>query len=182
MRPGWTKKNGKKYRYYICINMDKHSKDVCPVRRISAGKAEEAVMKQLRAILQRPEIVAHTTRTDLIREANLTERDVRRHLSNLDSIWDHLFPVEQSRIVGLLFESICVGPKGIDMVLRSDGLSGLMAELTDGKECEKILGKACGQTRAPTRGQPRGKEQQQTQGQPKPKVRESKRQTCRASP
>ncbi|MBU2652551.1 MAG: recombinase family protein, partial [Bacteroidetes bacterium] len=90
MRPGWTKKNGRKYRYYVCINMDKHPKDVCPVRRISAAEAEDAVMRQLRIILQRPEIVAHTARAEAIVEANLTEGDIRHYLRNVDAVWEYL--------------------------------------------------------------------------------------------
>jgi len=135
MRPGWTRKNGKKYRYYICISQDKKLTEDCPVRRISAAKAEEAVMQQLRVILQRPEIVAHTARAEAIGEAQLTEGDVRRAFRNIDAVWEHLFPVEQARIAGLLFESIAVGTGGIDMTVRSSGLTGLMAELT--AECSQ---------------------------------------------
>ncbi len=136
MRPGWTRKKGKKYRYYVCINMDKRLKEDCAVRRISAAKAEEAVMRQLRVILQRPEVIAYTARAEAITEANLTEADVRRAFRNVDAVWEHLFPAEQARIVGLLFESVSVGPNGIDMTLRSDGLSGLLAELV-GREGQR---------------------------------------------
>lgn len=129
MRPGWTKKNGKKYRYYICINMDKHPKEACPVRRISAAKAEAAVMQQIRIILQRPEIIAHTARTEAILAENLTEGDVRHYMRKIETVWEHLFPAEQSRIIKLLFESISVGPSGIDMIMHADGLCSLMTEL-----------------------------------------------------
>jgi len=135
MRPGWTRKNGKKYRYYICLSQDKKLTEDCPVRRISAAKAEETVMRQLRTILQQPEIIAHTARADAIAEAQPTEADVRRAFHNIDAVWEHLFPVEQARIVGLLFESIAVGTGGIDMTVRSNGLTGLMAELTT--ECSQ---------------------------------------------
>jgi hypothetical protein len=134
MRPGWTRKNGKKYRYYICLSQDKKLTEDCPVRRISAAKAEEAVMQQLRVILQRPEIVAHTARADALAEAKLTEGDVRRAFRNIDAVWEHLFPVEQARVVSLLFESVAVSTGGIDMTVKSNGLTGLTAELVSEAE------------------------------------------------
>jgi len=137
MKPGWTKKNGRKYRYYVCINTDRRLKEDCPVRRISAAKAEEAVMRQLRIILQRPEIVAQTARADAIVEAKLTESDVRQAFRNVDAVWEYLFPVEQARLAQLLLLHVEVAPNGMEVQLRTDGLTGLIHEVVLGQDKRK---------------------------------------------
>lgn len=130
MRPGWSSKKGKKYRYYICLQLDKQNKEVCPVRRISAAKAEDAVLNQLRAILSGPEILAHAARSEDIAAAGLSEQDVAKALKNVDGVWDYLFPVEQARIAQTLLESVSIAPNGIDVKVKSEGLSSLLLEIT----------------------------------------------------
>ena len=54
---------------------------------------------------------------------------VRDALSNVDPLWDELFPAEQARIVRLLVERVEVGPDGADIRLRTAGLTSLVREL-----------------------------------------------------
>ena len=62
MGPTFAKKNGKTYRYYLCIAASKNGYDSCPVRTIAAGEIEGAVMEQLRAVFRSPEMIAETYR------------------------------------------------------------------------------------------------------------------------
>ena len=139
MKPAWSNKNGKVYRYYVCIQLDKQPKECCQIRRISAAKAEDAVMSQLRVILSQPEIIAHTARTEHMKNERITERDIREILNNLDAVWECLFPVEQTRIIHLLLESVSIAPNGIDVRVKHNGLTGLLTELTGNKEKENRL-------------------------------------------
>ena len=50
-------------------------------------------------------------------------------LQRLDPLWDELFPAEQARIVQLLVERVDVGPDGVDIRLRTEGLANLAADL-----------------------------------------------------
>lgn len=100
------------------------------MRRISAVKAEEAVLSQLRAILSGPEILAHAARSEDIIAAGLTEQDVAEALHNFDAVWEYLFPVEQARIAQTLLESVSIAPNGIDVKVKSEGLSSLLLEIT----------------------------------------------------
>jgi len=44
-------------------------------------------------------------------------------------LWGQLFPAEQARIVHLLVERVDVGLDGVDIRLRMEGLSSLVADL-----------------------------------------------------
>jgi site-specific DNA recombinase len=62
MGPTFARKNGKTYRYYLCIAASKNGYDSCPVRTVAAGEIEGAVLEQLRAVFRSPELIAETYR------------------------------------------------------------------------------------------------------------------------
>jgi len=129
MSPTHTRKGGRLYRYYVAAELLKQDAASCSVRRLPAAEIESAVVDQLRALLRAPEIIVRTWR--LARESmdGLTEGDVRDALERLDPLWDELFPAEQARIVQLLVERVDVSPDGLDIRLRTDGLTNLVADL-----------------------------------------------------
>jgi len=60
MSPVATESKGKLYRYYLCGRASKNGYDSCPVKSVSAGEVEQAVIHQLRSIFSSPEMVAQT--------------------------------------------------------------------------------------------------------------------------
>ena len=60
MGPTFTKRRGRVYRYYACIHGSKHGAGSCPVGSVPAGEIEGAVIEQLRAVFESPEVVAAT--------------------------------------------------------------------------------------------------------------------------
>jgi DNA invertase Pin-like site-specific DNA recombinase len=136
--PSHSKKGNKRYRYYRCLQSAKVNVDHCPVRSVAAGIAEDAVVKQLRAVLNRPEIIAPAARAAQEDAPDITEREVADVLRGLDAVWDALFPLEQARIIQLLVETVVVTTDGLDIRVRTNGLRGLLQELqgvaTEGKE------------------------------------------------
>jgi site-specific DNA recombinase len=56
----YTIRKGKMYRYYVCSTASKMGYDTCPVRTVSAGEIEQAVVGQLRVVFNSPEMVAQT--------------------------------------------------------------------------------------------------------------------------
>lgn len=62
----------------------------------------------------------------------LAESDVTRAFGRLEAIWDELFPAEQERIVQLLVEKVEVGPEGLEVRLRADGLRSLVTDVKEG--------------------------------------------------
>ena len=53
----FTRKDGRTYRYYLCLHANKNGYAACPVKTVSAGTVENAVTAQLRAMLRCPEEV-----------------------------------------------------------------------------------------------------------------------------
>ena len=129
----FTRKNGRLYRYYLCVRAAKESYDACPVRSVSAGVIEAAVMAHLRDVLRAPEIAARAIRqaqiADESGEPPLPQEELIDALQRIDPAWDELFPAEQARIVELLVESVVVLPDRLDLRLRAEGLRSLAAEV-----------------------------------------------------
>jgi len=139
MTPSHTRKNGKQYRYYVCMHATKNGRDTCSVRTVPAGEIEDAVISQVRALLSTPEMVARTARAARLwsRDESLTAKEVVESLQRLDTIWEELFPAEQARILRLLVERLDVGTEGVDLRLRTEGLHSLVAELREAERPEE---------------------------------------------
>ena len=129
MTPSRTRRNGKLYRYYVSTDVLKRDADSCPIRRVPAGEIENAVIDQLRGLLRAPEIVVRTWRAARQAMGEISEAEVREALERLDPLWDELFPAEQARIVQLLVERVEVQLDGLNMRLRTAGLTKLVDDL-----------------------------------------------------
>ncbi|MBF0460873.1 MAG: recombinase family protein [Magnetococcales bacterium] len=131
MKPTFSSKGGRTYRYYTCQSADKNGADACPTKTVAAGEVEAIVIKQMRTMLRTPEIIVNTWQAD----GEVSERDVGEALRRLDPVWEELFPVEQQRLVQLLIGRVDMAKDGVQVHLRSGGLSLLAHELVDiGKE------------------------------------------------
>ncbi|MEO5355597.1 MAG: recombinase family protein, partial [Magnetococcus sp. XQGC-1] len=125
MRPTFTRKKGRLYRYYVCHGADKHGRETCPLRTVAAGEIEAMVVAQVRTMLSAPEMVVKTWQS----EEGISERDVVEALRRLDPVWEELFPVEQHRLVQLLISNVDVEKGGVQVHLRATGLNTLAREL-----------------------------------------------------
>jgi DNA invertase Pin-like site-specific DNA recombinase len=132
MSPTHTRRKGRLYRYYVSQDVLKRGEASCPVRRVAAGEIEAAVVDQLRRVLTAPEIIVRTWKAARAQDRSITEDEVRDALFSFDPIWDALFPAEQSRIVQLLVDRVDVGVDGLDIHIRTEGLTGLVGELRSG--------------------------------------------------
>jgi hypothetical protein len=129
MTPTHSRRRGRLYRYYVTTTVLKQDATACPVKRVPAGEIERAVVEQIRALVQTPEIIVRTWKAARRQDATITERDVREALDRFDPLWEELFPAEQARIVQLLVERIDVTLDGIDIRLRVEGLTELVRDL-----------------------------------------------------
>ena len=132
MAPTHTRKGGRLYRYYVSTAVLKQGRDACPVGRVPAGEVEAAVIGQVRHLLATPEIVVRTWRAAREQDCATSEGEVRAALSDLDPVWDELFPAEQARVVQLLLERVDVAKDGLAIRLRTDGLASLVQDLRAG--------------------------------------------------
>lgn len=129
MTPTHTRKNGRLYRYYISTSLIKSGAGSCSVGRIPAAAIEEAVIDQIRRLVQSPEIIVSTWRAAKQNLPKLSERQVRTAMLNFDGIWGQLFPAEQTRVIQLLVKRVDIIEGGANVTLNVGGLSGLFKEL-----------------------------------------------------
>jgi site-specific DNA recombinase len=74
-----------------------------------------------------------TWRTAWAEQDDVTEDEVREALTELDPLWDELFPAEQARIVQLLVERVDVRMQRVEIRLRPNGLTELVREMAGGR-------------------------------------------------
>ena len=128
MTPSHTRKGGKLYRYYVATDAIRQGYSECVVRGVPAAEVEEAVLAQVRHLLQTPEVIARTWAAAKP-ESAMPEREVVEIITAFAPLWDELFPAEQARVLRLLVERVDLSPQGIHVHLRADGLQTLVAEL-----------------------------------------------------
>jgi site-specific DNA recombinase len=75
------------------------------------------------------------SRCEAYQSSNITEQDVCEAFQKVETFWKDLFPVERNRLIRLLVDKIEIRETGIDMELRTNGLTILIAELA-GLACE----------------------------------------------
>ncbi|ABC32283.1 Site-specific recombinase [Hahella chejuensis KCTC 2396] len=124
-----TKKNGKRYRYYIPQRDAKEGAGASGLPRLPAAELEAAVLEQLRGILRSPTLLREMAPVAAGIDPELDEAKVAVAMLRLDEIWEQLFPVEQSRIVRLLVEKVVVSPNDLEVRLRMNGIERMALEL-----------------------------------------------------
>ncbi len=130
MSPTHTRKGQRLYRYYVSQRLIKGERDDATINRVPAAEIERAVIDQLRILLRSPEIIVATWRAAKKDLPDLTQNEVREALVSFDPLWDELFPAEQARIVQLLVDRVQVTADGIDISLRTEGLTAFLCELS----------------------------------------------------
>ena len=124
-----TKKNGRRYRYYVPQRDAKEHAGASGLPRLPAAELESAVLDQLRAILRSPDLLGEMLPQAIKLDPTLDEARITVAMTRLDVIWDQLFPAEQARIVKLLVGKVIVSPTNIELRLRTNGIERLVLEL-----------------------------------------------------
>lgn len=75
------------------------------------------------------------SRCTAFQNSNITEQDVSEAFLSVETFWQDLFPVKRNRLIRLLVEKIEIRETGIDMELKTNGLTTLITELA-GLACE----------------------------------------------
>jgi len=107
----------------------KRGADACPISRVPAGEIEAAVVDQLRLMPRSPEIIVVAWRAARLEIEGLSEAAVRGAPEGVDPVWDELFPAELARIVQLLVDRIDLGPEGLEVRLRVQGMAHMVRGL-----------------------------------------------------
>ena len=131
MTPTSTKKGAKLYRYYVSMDVIRNretGEETAPTR-LAAGMGEDAVVTEVRRILQTPQMVAQVM-TALKKERDaVSEADAIAALHEFRALWARLFPAEQSRIIQLLVRRVTVTAAGREVDIRREGIAGVIREM-----------------------------------------------------
>jgi site-specific DNA recombinase len=99
------------------------------------GKTEMLTTVNRQAVELSKQLANVKKRCTVYQGANITEFDISEAFQNVEGFWEDLFPVERNRLIRLLVDKVEIRETGIDMELRTNGLTTLIAELA-GLACE----------------------------------------------
>ena len=132
MTPTYTRKGDRLYHYYISMDAIQNRTTLADAgpARLSAAMVDGAVIAEMRRMIATPEVAARVIQTFKQEGTCMDERAIVEALTRFDDLWASLFPAEQSRITRLLVSRVTVGPAGIAVDLRHQGIGGLVRDLT----------------------------------------------------
>jgi hypothetical protein len=90
---------------------------------------EATVVEQLRCVLRSPRMVDDVVARAVGLDRSLDEAQVTVAMTQVDRIWEQLFPAEQARIVRLLVERVVVTRERIDVRMRPSGIEELAHQM-----------------------------------------------------
>jgi site-specific DNA recombinase len=123
-----TKANGRTYRYYLSTRDTHEGPGTSGMPRLPAGELEGAVVDQLRRVLRAPEMIEAMIPQAVALDPTLDEAKVTVAMTQVDRVWDQLFPAEQQRLVRLLVERVIISPTNMELRLRPGGIGSLAAD------------------------------------------------------
>jgi hypothetical protein len=126
MHPTFTRKQGKEYRYYISRAEQRFGAAARTCARLPAEAVEAATVAQIKSVLSSPEAIAAVCRE--LEGQPIGEDVAVLALTRLGETWDHLFPVEQHRLMNLMIERIDLVEGGLKITWRELGWKELLGE------------------------------------------------------
>jgi site-specific DNA recombinase len=124
----YTQKDGRIYRYYICVKAHQRGWNQCVTRSVSAPELEQAVVDQIRGVGRNPmmltAVMEHLEETGF---GDVPREDVARALREFDGLWRQLSPREQEQLIKALVETVSYdGQTGtVTVSFRSAGIKQL---------------------------------------------------------
>jgi DNA invertase Pin-like site-specific DNA recombinase len=140
MTPTSTKKGAKLYRYYVSMDVIRNretGEETAPMR-LAAGMVEDAVVTEVRRILQTPEVVTQVIAALKKEQGAVSEADAIAALREFSALWAQLFPAEQARIIQLLVRRVTVTAAGLEVDIRREGIAGLVPEMVAPRRMEAV--------------------------------------------
>ena len=129
-----TKANGRTYRYYLSTRDTHEGPGASGLPRLPAGELEGAVVAQLRRVLRAPETVGAMIPQAVALDPTLDEAQVTVAMTQVERVWDQLFPAEQQRLIRLLIDRVIVSPTNLEVRLLPGGIGTLAADARSAAE------------------------------------------------
>ncbi len=130
MTPTYTRKGERLYHYYTSMDLirNRETGGAGPMR-LAAAMVDGAVIAEMRRIIGLPEVATRVIEAQRREDGSTDERATVAALQRFNELWDALYPAEQARIVRLLVDRVTVGPTGMAVDLRNNGIATLVRDL-----------------------------------------------------
>jgi DNA invertase Pin-like site-specific DNA recombinase len=132
MYPTYSRKNGRKYHYYVSKSESRFGAPGKTYERLPAPEIEAAVIAQIRTVLTSPESIASVVRFIHRNGTQIDEATTVMAMGRLNDVWEQLFPAERHRIANLMIERIDLvhtgEVQGIKVKWREIGWNALIEE------------------------------------------------------
>ena len=130
MTPSYTRKGERLYHYYTSMDLirNRETGSAGPIR-LAAAMVDGAVIAEMRRIIASPVIATRVIDAQRREGVSTDERVIVAALQRFNDLWDALYPAEQARIVRLLVDRVTVGPAGMAVDLRNNGIATLVRDL-----------------------------------------------------
>jgi hypothetical protein len=130
MYPTYSRKNGRKYHYYVSKSESRFGAAMKTYERIPAEEVETATLVQIKTVLASPEAIASVCLLLQKSGAQVDEDQAVMAMYRLGGVWEQLYSVERHRIVNLMIERVDLVSGGLKIQWRELGWKELIAEFT----------------------------------------------------
>ena len=128
MYPTYSRKNGRKYHYYVSKSEARFGAAGKTYERIPADQVEAAAVVQIKSVLSSPEAITAVCQFVQRNGAQITEDVAVMAMHRLGDVWEQLYPAERHRIVNLMIERVDIVPGGLKVKWRELGWKELIGE------------------------------------------------------
>jgi len=128
MYPTYSRKNGRKYRYYVSKSEVRYGAGGKTYERIPADEVEAAAVAQIKSVRASPEAITAVCQFIQRNGAQITEDVAVMAMHRLGDMWERLYPAERHRIVNLMVERVDLVPGGLKVNWRELGWKALIGE------------------------------------------------------
>ena len=126
----YTRKNGRKYHYYMSKSESRFGALGKTSERMPAAEVEAATVAQIKTVLASPESIAAVCRQVQNGGSQVDEATTVMAMVKLGDVWEQLFPTERHRIVNLMIDRIDLVSGGLKVKWRALGWKALIGEFT----------------------------------------------------
>lgn len=129
MLPTYSDKPKQRYHYYYCKKKKRIPGHECPLRLFPAGDIEEILLKQLGRIFRTRIIADEVIRQLRQSHPDIGQQEILDTLSDINVLWDALFPLEKRGILRLLIHKIEMFTDSMRFFLNPFGLRQMVVEI-----------------------------------------------------
>jgi len=131
MTPTHTRKGERLYHYYTSMDLirNRDSRGGEGPMRLAAAMVEGAVIAEMRRMIATPAVAARVIEAQRRDGSPVNEQAIIAALRAFNDLWDALIPAERNRIVRLLVDRVTIGPSGMAIDLRNNGIAALVGDL-----------------------------------------------------